>query len=262
MADQIKRRKLGGGNQQQNRPNNQQQNNPRPPQQQGQGQPRSNQGQRPNQGQQRPQQGQRHQNRPNPGQQRPPQRHPAPKPAPPPPAYFQRDLLLIGADEENSGLSQVRAKLDPLAKKLPPHITLFSPEPAQVLNSEILKNLHRETLPQMSTVTFSQVIVHNEMYLWLMPDDESSQKITEWHQALVLSVVGQPSEKPVTLTQDEFIPHLTLGYIPRSLSPEDAVAFAKNLITLPLILNFNKVILEEFSENQISNQIDAINLVI
>ena len=231
MSD-LKRRKLGDN---QNR------------QGQSQGQPRSGQN-RPQQG--RPQQQGRNRN------QRPQGSRPTFRPPPPPPAFMQRDLLLVVAlGEGQKAVEEVRAKFDPLSKKLPAHITLLSPEPLKSFDSQFLKAEGLSELPSLNPLTFTHVLVHDEMYLWLVPDEESRAKINQWREKLL----GILIEKSPEHTQDaEFIPHLTLGYIPRSMTPEEAVLFATNLIKLPLIMNFEKVLLEEFSENQISTSIDSL----
>jgi 2'-5' RNA ligase len=208
------------------------------------------------------QQGQPNQNRPNNNRRnnnqnrRPNQRPPArmaPKP-PPPPAYFQRDLLLVATLDATSGVEQIRAKFDPLSKKLPAHITLIFPEPAKKIDGEFLKKLVKDNLPSLNTITFSQVIVHEEMYLWLLPDDEGRQKLMAWHAAMLGALTSESPEH----TQDDYVPHITLGYVPRRLTPEEAVAATKELVTLPVTIDFNKVMLEEFSENQISTALDSL----
>lgn len=229
MSD-LKRRKLGdnksGDNQQRSPQNRNQQNNNnrRPPQKQ--------------------------------AQQRPPQRQ-APRPPPPPPAYMQRDLLLIATADSSKGIEEVRAKFDPLSKKIPAHVTLLFPEPSKSIGSEFLKNIPRDELPSLKSLNFSQVIVHDEMYLWLIPDDESREKLAKWYEVLLGALVaGEPNHSQ----EPEFTPHITLGYVPRSLTPEEAVLFAQNLITLPTTVDFAKILLEEFSENQISTSVDAVIL--
>ena len=159
----------------------------------------------------------------------------------------------MASPSSTQGIELVRAKFDPLAKKLPAHVTLVFPEPATVVTKEFLKGFSTQELPSLESVTFSSVIVHEEMYLWLVPDEEGRQKISAWQGAL-LSKLGEHSQGT------DFVPHLTLGYIPRSITPEDAVTFAKTHITLPMTLSLEKLLLEEFAENQISAQVELIAL--
>jgi 2'-5' RNA ligase len=160
---------------------------------------------------------------------------------------------LIPASGSVEGIELVRAKFDPLAKKLPAHVTLLFPEPADKMGKDFLKEFTSAELPKLDAITFSSMIVHEDMYLWLVPDEESKEKMTLWRQALV--------QKLGEHTQDEeFTPHLTLGYIPRSITPDDALAFAKIHVTLPLTLPLDKIMLEEFAENQISTQLDSLSL--
>ena len=239
-----------------------QRNNNRPQNAQGQGGRSSQPGQQP-QGQRGPQ----NQNRPQPNQQQnrgamgnrnQPQRNnnnrprPEPRraPPPPPPAYIQRDVLLIPASGSVEGIELVRTKFDPLAKKIPAHVTLIFPEPAEAISKDFLKNFTQGELPPLESITFTSVIVHEDMYLWLIPDDETKQKLLLWREALVKNL-GENDQG------EEFVPHLTLGYIPRSITPEDALTFAKTHITLPITLPLDKIMLEEFPENQISTQIDT-----
>lgn len=189
-------------------------------------------------------------------QQRPPQRQ-APRPPPPPPAYMQRDLLLIATADTSKGIEEVRAKFDPLSKKIPAHVTLLFPEPSKAIAPEFLKNLGVADLPSLRSLQFSQVIVHDEMYLWLIPNDECREKLMKWREVLMAALT---TTEPNHSQGEEFIPHITLGYVPRSLTPEEAVTFAQNLITLPTEVNFAKILLEEFSENQVSTSVDAIIL--
>ncbi|MDZ4677468.1 MAG: 2'-5' RNA ligase family protein [Oligoflexia bacterium] len=188
-------------------------------------------------------------------QQRQPQRQAPRQPQrrpPPPPDYIQRDLLLIATGEALKGIDEVRAKFDPLAKKVPTHVTLLFPEPALSINKEFLKSVPTAELPSLQSLTFTRIEVHEDMYLWLVPDEESASKLIAWHEALTSKIENH--------TQGEkYHPHITLGYIPRSITPEDAVAFAKNLISTPLSLSFQKLLLEEFGENQISTPLDTIS---
>jgi hypothetical protein len=275
MSD-LKRRPLGSNQQQ----NNQQQQRPQAPRQ-NQGQPQNQtqgqgqgQSQNPSQGNNNPNQRQRQpqrnnnnnpqrqnqnpnqrNNRPNqgPSNHRPVQRQ---RPPPPPPAYMQRDILLIANAETTTGIAEVRNKLDPLAKKIPAHVTLISPEPSKAISAELLKSAVKENLPSLASLNFNQVIIHDDMYLWLLPDEESKLKIIEWRNALLGQLTTLNPEH--TQGSEEFLPHITLGYIPRSLSPEDAVTFAKTSISLPLSISFEKFLLEEFAENQVSTQVDAL----
>ncbi len=189
-------------------------------------------------------------------QQRPPQRQ-VQRPPPPPPAYMQRDLLLITTADSSKGIEEIRAKFDPLSKKIPAHVTLLFPEPSKAIVPEFLKNLATTDLPSLKSLQFSKIIVHDEMYLWLIPNDESRERLTKWREVLMTALT---TTEPNHSQGEEFIPHITLGYVPRSLTPEDAVAFAQNLITLPTEVNFAKILLEEFSENQVSTSVDAIIL--
>ena len=179
-------------------------------------------------------------------------RAPSKRPPPPPPAYFQRDLLLVTMGDSAKAIEEVRLKFDPMAKKLPAHVTLIFPEPAVNINKEFLKNLSHTDLPHLAQLTFSSIIVHDEMYLWLIPDQESTEKLKSWHAALIKNLTQH--------TQEEvYQPHITLGYLPRSINDTDAISFAGKILTLPLTLNFEKILFEEFSENQISSAIDSIN---
>jgi hypothetical protein len=187
---------------------------------------------------------------------RPPLRQ-APRPPPPPPAYMQRDLLLVADKDSATGVDTVRSKFDPLAKKVPTHVTLLFPEPAKLMDSSLLKAVTTQELPSLETLTFSQVLVHDEMYLWLMPDAESRDKIVKWREIFFQHLISGSDPHS---QGEEFLPHITLGYIPRSLTPEEAMAFAHNALTLPLTLNFEKILLEEFSENQVSTSVDSLSV--
>jgi hypothetical protein len=174
-----------------------------------------------------------------------------PRPPPPPPAYIQRDLLLVATADTAKAIEEVRAKFDPLAKKIPAHVTLVFPEPEANLSKEFLKPLQTSELPAISSLTFSQVTIQDDMYLWLVPDHESAEKLRAWREFL-LKQLSAHTQEPA------YEPHITLGYIPRSISPEDAITFAKTAISLPLTVNFEKILLEEFAENQVSTAVDTV----
>ena len=60
------------------------------------------------------------------------------------PAHIQRDLLLVAAPSgEIKGIEEVRIKFDPLAKKIPAHVTLLFPENESVIKREFLKTFER-----------------------------------------------------------------------------------------------------------------------
>ena len=175
------------------------------------------------------------------------------KPKPQFPAYVQRDLLLIPKADTIQGIEEVRMKFDPLAKKIPAHVTLLFPEHELIVGKEFLKTFEQAELPNLESLVFSAVTVHEDMYLWLMPDAESSEKIKNWHTAFVAKLETHTLE-------ENYQPHITLGYVPRSQTAEQAIEFAKNLIKLPVKLEFEKIILEEFSENQNSSIVDSVEV--
>jgi hypothetical protein len=170
-----------------------------------------------------------------------------------PPAYIQRDLLLVPTGEAVAKIEEVRAKFDPLAKKVPAHVTLLFPEPANLINKDFLKSIPVGELPSLGSLTFSSIIIHDDMYLWLIPDDDSGQKLKAWQEAFIKNLATHSQE-------EKYEPHITLGYVPRKTLPEDAIGFAKNLISLPLTLNFEKLLLEEFGENQISTPVESLSV--
>lgn len=216
---------------------------------QGQAQHGQGLGQNQNPNQQQKQQGRpRHHNRNN-NQGR---RH---RPQAPPP-FIQRDVLLIANKEHSATIEQVRAKFDPLCKKIPAHVTVLFSESADKINREILKKMDLGQLPSVKTITFNSVEIINDKYLWLIPDEESSQKLRTWHDEF-------RKHLPDNHTQGEkYEPHLTLGYIPRKTPEEEALAFARNLITTPLTVNFESVLLEEFSEDQNSRSLDRLQIAL
>ena len=88
--------------------------------------------------------------------------------------------------------------------------------------------------------------------MWCLPTP-LRDRLKTWQEALI--------QKLESHTQEEvFQPHITLGYIPRSLTTEQAIEFARNLIKLPLRLGFERIMLEEFSENQNSLTVDSLPL--
>jgi 2'-5' RNA ligase len=158
-------------------------------------------------------------------------------------------------DPESAGsIDQVRTKFDPLTKKVPAHVTLVFPEPAKCIDKEHIKKAPLRELPSVEEITFTNVIVHNEKYLFLLPDEDGKQKLCQWREVLM-------SGLPEDHTQwNDFMPHLTLGYVPRSMTAEEAVGFARTHIQLPVTLKFKDLLLEEFGEDQLSKQVDALPL--
>jgi DNA mismatch repair ATPase MutL len=240
-------RPQGQGQQQGNRNNNQNRN----PNQQAGGRPQGNQqGGRPQQGQgqNRNQQGNRNNNQNRNGNQNRHRQRQPPKPA----AYLQRDVLLLAMGADTEKVNEVRTKFDPLVKKLPVHITLVLPEPALTINDQFLEVTEAD-VKSLGELTFTEIIAYDDRYLWLLPDAASSEKIKAFRNHYVSKITNHTQG-------EEFDPHLSLGYIPRKTMPEDAINFAKGLISLPLTLKFNKLLLEEFEENQISKTIKEVLL--
>lgn len=148
--------------------------------------------------------------------------------------------------ESLAKIQEVRTQFDPLALKVPPHITLMEPEPRDKIPSDYLKKLSLDSLPKLDELRFEKVVIHDGVYLWLMPSSESAERLGIWRDALVQG----PS-------QEEFIPHITLGYLSRDLSAEDTTQMAREKLRLPATLVFEKLLLEEFGDNQISVPIDS-----
>lgn len=174
------------------------------------------------------------------------QQHRKPAAPPPPPAYFQRDILLVLDSESAKLVDEIRAKFDPLQKKVPAHLTLVLSQPASTIKDDCLSLL--ANLPNVGSLTFTDIVVRDDTYLWLLPDSDSAQKLTELREAIVKTL----PELTEQLQSDGFEPHITLGFLPRSKSAEEIVAMAKQTISLPQTIKFEKILLEEFNENQLS----------
>ncbi|MBK9295218.1 MAG: 2'-5' RNA ligase family protein [Oligoflexia bacterium] len=173
-----------------------------------------------------------------------------------PPPFIQRDVLLIANKEQASTIEQVRARFDPLSKKIPAHITVLFSETADKIQRELLKKLNFNELPSVKTITFKSVEIVNDKYLWLIPDEESSTKLKTWHDEFRKFL-------PEGHTQEEnYVPHLTLGYIPRKTPEDEALSYARGIINMPLVVNFDSVLLEEFSEDQNSRQVDRLQITL
>ena len=218
------------------------QSQPRPQQQRPQQQQKKHQGQNQGQGQ-----GKR-KNRNRRGGQGRPQQRPAP-----PPAFLQRDVLLIADQTTSKSIEEVRKRFDPLSKKIPAHVTLLFSEAANKIAGDILKTITASELPSLDALTFKSIQVVDDMYLWLMPDEESATKMAQWHAMFAAKLTEHTQE-------EKYVPHLTLGYIPRKVPEEEALAFAQNLISTPLTVKFNTLLLEEFSEDQNSRSLDRISI--
>jgi 2'-5' RNA ligase len=164
---------------------------------------------------------------------------------------MQRDLLLVPHPESLAQIQEVRTQFDPLALKVPPHVTLLEPEPKAKIQNDYLKKLSLDTLPKLNELTFEKVVIHNSVYLWLMPSFESAERIRIWRDVVVQRL---PQPNP---SGEEFIPHITLGYLSRDLPAEEALKIVREKLRLPVTLVFAKLLLEEFGDNQVSVQIDS-----
>lgn len=152
----------------------------------------------------------------------------------------------------------MRTRFDPLAQKVPPHITLLDPEPKAKIQNDYLKKLSLDTLPKLNELTFEKVVIHSSVYLWLMPSSESAERLRIWRDALAQGLPPQPDQTGAPKApQEEFIPHITLGYLSRDLSAEETLSMAREKLKLPVTLVFAKLLLEEFGDNQVSIQIDS-----
>src|SRR3989338_1292431 len=130
---------------------------------------------------------------------------------PPPPSYLQRDLLLIPNQESLVKIQAVRTQFDPLALKVPPHITLMEPEPRTNLQNDYLKKLNFDTLPKLNELRFEKIVIHEEVFLWMIPSPESAERLRLWRDA-VIQGLPQPGQ-----ADEEFLPHISLGYLTRDL---------------------------------------------
>jgi hypothetical protein len=162
-------------------------------------------------------------------------------------------LLLIPNPEWIAKVQAVRERLDPLSPAVPPHITLLDPLPRERLQSNFLKNLNLDVLPKIDELRFDTIIIHEERCLWLMPAAESRDKILEWRAAALQGV--PPPHASAGL--EEYVPHFTLGYLSRELSADDTMQFVREKLLTPLKMVFDKLLFEEFGDNQVSIPIDT-----
>ncbi len=220
---------------------------------------------------------------------------PQPRPQAPPPAFLQRDLLLVPSGIE--GIQKVRTQFDPLHSKVPAHVTIITPKNKDALSTDLIKTIDLSTLPDLKNISFSRVIIRNDKYLWLIPDQEGAVKLKSWHDEFQKLIKPVPHEEappegapavvediddekdemvkkaladlaPQSMTPDRefdedavpFEPHITLGYVPKSKSEEDVMKITQEALSLPIILQFESLLLEEFGENQISVPVETIKL--
>lgn len=176
---------------------------------------------------------------------------PAQRP-PQPPSFIQRDILLIPSQESLAKIQAVRSQFDPLALKVSPHITLLEPEPRGNIQNDYLKKLNLDELPKLNDLKFEKVVVHNNVFLWMIPSPESAERLSLWRDALIQGLPPQPNR-----AVEEFIPHITLGYLTRDLSAEETLKIAREKLEIPGAFFFAKLLLEEFGDNQASVPIDS-----
>jgi hypothetical protein len=212
----------------------------------------------------------------------------------------------------------VRAKYDPLAEKVAAHITILPPEAESLVGKDFLKGVKPEVLSECRELVFNSVEIQDHMYLRLLPDRESMEKLRFLRQKLLAQVTEEAAAAPIVpqtaasaegedddldeedlleaegggvlssenldqltdedvdaaledMPPEDLLPvaapkkedpdhfYITLGYAPRS-GVEAAVLFAKTTLSLPLTLNFEKLLLEEFAENQVSLPVDSLPL--
>lgn len=146
------------------------------------------------------------------------------------------------------GLNEVRAKYDPLAKKVPAHVTLVFSEPREKILPTTLEGLSAE-LPSLKSINFTHVIIQDEKYLWLTPDEEGASKLKAWYDHF--------SQK-LGLPAPESAPHITLGYLPHTAQPDQVMELVKTHVSLPLAVEFSDILLEEFDEDQVSRTVQKL----
>jgi 2'-5' RNA ligase len=163
-------------------------------------------------------------------------------------------VLLIVNKDASKPVEEVRKRFDPLSQKIPAHITVLYSEASNKIQVNILKSIDTSKLPSVKELTFDSIQIVDEMYLWLIPNADTEQKLKQWHEEFKVTLGEGHSQG------EKYQPHITLGYVPRKLPEEDALAFASSHISLPLTLQIDSVLLEEFSEDQNSKSLDRLTI--
>lgn len=152
---------------------------------------------------------------------------------------MKRDVLLLLDDASAARIRPVRAKFDPLAAKVPPHVTLVFPRPQAEISGDLLARINLRTLPAVRELEFTQLRISPDGGLWLVPNEESAGRLRSW-QAALATVLG--------FDAGHFEPHVTIG---RKVDAQ-GLAYAARQIPLPLVLECDRVLLEEFGADDLS----------
>lgn len=139
-----------------------------------------------------------------------------------------RDVLLVVEKAHRGPIDEVRLEFDPLAYKVPPHVTLVYAEEGKRVTgaavSKVASQLFRLVL------RFDQIKVVGDRNVWLMADEESS--------AYVESVRKE-------LLEGKCNPRIALGRGKDRSEAEKIREFAQSKLKLPLVLEFGEVLHEE-----------------
>lgn len=113
-------------------------------------------------------------------------------------------------------------------------------------------------MPKLNELKFEKIVIYDNVFLWMIPSSESADRLRAWRETLIQGLPPQPNRAGAGQgAVEEFIPHITLGYISRDLSAEETLKIAREKLEIPGAFYFAKLLLEEFGDNQASVPIDS-----
>lgn len=165
---------------------------------------------------------------------------------------MKRDILIFPKFKDIEKIQEIRDKYDPLAKAVPPHITIVFPFSDDIDNTTLTKNI-REAIKGVKpfNICFSGLSLFYDKYyahknVIFLNCKKGKDEIINLHNTIYKNVL------PTHLNSDvEYIPHITLGN-------------ADSLEDISLDDNFeylvDELILEGISKDEESIILDRIKL--
>ncbi|MCP5094523.1 MAG: 2'-5' RNA ligase family protein [Chloroflexi bacterium] len=119
-----------------------------------------------------------------------------------------RAILIIPQIANADAIQNIRLSFDPLAKKVPPHVTLVFPFKSTIHTDALARHVQAvaASIPPFQ-ISFGSAEAHNDGYVWL-PVIQGQEAIIHLHDHLYTGILSQfLSQRHV------YQPHLTLAHV-------------------------------------------------
>jgi GNAT superfamily N-acetyltransferase len=149
-----------------------------------------------------------------------------------------RDVLLLVDRAHRAPLDEVRLEWDPLAYKVPPHVTLVYAEEGSKVQAATVSRVASQMF--RTVLRFDKIVISGDKNVWLVADQESSDYVE--------SIRAQ-------LLPGKCNPRVVLGRAKDRLDAEKIRDHALSRLHLPLVMEFGEVLHEEILVDGSSRQI-------